>query len=713
MSQFTFVEPQAKKRRLKGACDICRKQKVRCDSAEMPGNICSNCIAFKSECTHHGTNRPNVGSTTRPLSATSFLNSRQPQEHIDCILAGSQEYMSGDHSTVYQVLVSVAQYARRLEETLHTSTPAASSAASERIEPDNADHQGYIIGFNLPESIMPITRDLSSNRFFGELSSMHFIKSVMDIKYEAMGQQNAGPLARRPEFWHVRPWEIRPPSISRQYTFPEPDLMEILIDHFFAQINILIYTFHAPTFRAAIAQGLHFRDRKFGAVVLVVCALGSKFSDEPRVFLEQAHSEHSAGWEWFRQVQPIPDSFAKSPTLYDLQLVCLSIMYSVAGSTPEETWTLAGLGLHMAFDVGAHRRIRSHEGDTVESEEYKRAFWMLLASDTAMSSLLGRPRAVSINRVDADLPMALEGEDPTLVIYGQLLIKLMEIWGRVQDEIYPIKGKEQNYQEIVADLDSALNEWVDSIPEQLRWDPYMKDIAKLNQSACIYATFYVQLLLHRPFIPSPANPASLSSISFPSLAICANAARSCGHVLDAQVRRNVHPLYNPQTISVLFDSAVVLLYNVFYRRPSADQSVQKLLNVLRVYERRWQAAGRNADIIAGMLDVQGADWMTSASLKRTRSFDSEELPPQVQPAEVAQDLAQLHVSADQDLELERLLFMPLHTEDLGRLPIYEPFDFDSIFSSAGFDDLGFSETETATGEETSSGTSWLSYATEG
>ncbi|KAJ7612158.1 hypothetical protein FB45DRAFT_1037080 [Roridomyces roridus] len=72
-----------------------------------------------------------------------------------------------------------------------------------------------------------------------------------------------------------------------------------------------------------------------------------------------------------------------------------------------------------------------------------------------MSLLLGRPRAVSINRFDADLPMALEGEDPTLVIYGRLLIKLMEIWGRVQDEIYPIKGKEQNYQAIVADLEYA------------------------------------------------------------------------------------------------------------------------------------------------------------------------------------------------------------------------------------------------------------------
>ncbi|KAK7019302.1 hypothetical protein R3P38DRAFT_1261971 [Favolaschia claudopus] len=42
-----------KKRRLRGSCDICRRQKIKCDSAKMPGNRCSNCIAFNSDCTHN------------------------------------------------------------------------------------------------------------------------------------------------------------------------------------------------------------------------------------------------------------------------------------------------------------------------------------------------------------------------------------------------------------------------------------------------------------------------------------------------------------------------------------------------------------------------------------------------------------------------------------------------------------------------------------
>ncbi|KAJ6572269.1 hypothetical protein B0H19DRAFT_1133148 [Mycena capillaripes] len=351
----------------------------------------------------------------------------------------------------------------------------------------------------------------------------------------------------------------------------------------------------------------------------------------------------------------------------------------------EQCWALVGIGLRMAYDVGAHRRIRSNHGeDPVEAELYKRVFWILLCSDLITSSLLGRPRSAAIKELDIDLPVPLEGEGPIIVVYSSLLLNLIEIWGRVQDEIYPIKRKDQNYQVIVVELDSALNKWVDSVPHQLRWDPNQPDLNLLNQSACLYATYYI--LLHRPFIPSPGTHSSLSShqISFPSLAICANAARSCGHVMDVQSKRAPGPLYNPQIISCMFNCAIVLLMNVYQRsRPTTDQSVQKCLDVLRVYERRWQIAGRHADIIVGMLNMNEPS-ATPPSLKRARSLEetpsiTEESPNFANSDRVAADIEQLQIS-----EIEKLLFLPLHTEDLGRLPVYEPFDFDSIFHSDAF-----------------------------
>ena len=110
-------------------------------------------------------------------------------------------------------------------------------------------------------------------------------------------------------------------------------------------------------------------------------------------------------------------------------------------------------------------------------------------------------------------------------------------------------------QRIVAEIDSALNGWIDSLPEHrtyeasfeisdisltindwsVRWDPHMEDMVFLNQSALLYTSYYtVQITVHRPFIPSPRKP---SLLSFPSLAICTNAARSCIHVLDGEWKR--------------------------------------------------------------------------------------------------------------------------------------------------------------------------------
>jgi len=104
------------------------------------------------------------------------------------------------------------------------------------------------------------------------------------------------------------------------------------------------------------------------------------------------------------------------------------------------------------------------------------------------------------------------------------------------------------------ELDSALNRWVDSVPDHrtphtahlpvvtyiyssVRWDPSREDDNFFNQSVALFAAYYyIQIIIHRPFISLPNKP---SPLSFPSLAICTNAARSCSHVLDIQRERNI------------------------------------------------------------------------------------------------------------------------------------------------------------------------------
>ena len=109
-------------------------------------------------------------------------------------------------------------------------------------------------------------------------------------------------------------------------------------------------------------------------------------------------------------------------------------------------------------------------------------------------------------------------------------------------------------QKIVAELDSAINKWIDLVPPHrqssltrlgyrfqdltifaVRWDPNTEDKNLLNQSASLYAWYYLtQIAIHRPFITSTRKR---SPLTLPSLTICANAARSCIRVIAIQLQR--------------------------------------------------------------------------------------------------------------------------------------------------------------------------------
>ena len=80
---------------------------------------------------------------------------------------------------------------------------------------------------------------------------------------------------------------------------------------------------HEPKFRKNVQEGLHYRDPYFAGLVMMMCALSSRDSDDPRVFLP-GQDVHSAGWKYFDQVQIMRDTMFDLPGLYELQMYCVS-----------------------------------------------------------------------------------------------------------------------------------------------------------------------------------------------------------------------------------------------------------------------------------------------------------------------------------------------------------------------------------------------------
>ena len=88
-------------------------------------------------------------------------------------------------------------------------------------------------------------------------------------------------------------------------------------------MNSFLPLLHRPIFEKSLTENLHLRDDGFGAVVLLVAAVGARFSDDLRVALPGTEAMHSAGWAWFNQVQMVRRSLFSPPSLYDLQIYCV------------------------------------------------------------------------------------------------------------------------------------------------------------------------------------------------------------------------------------------------------------------------------------------------------------------------------------------------------------------------------------------------------
>ncbi|KAJ7496528.1 fungal-specific transcription factor domain-containing protein [Mycena latifolia] len=741
-AQSDFPVPGSKRRRLRGSCDICKQRKIRCDSAQMPGNRCSNCIAFNSECTH--ATKPVTAPKKTPASKTppSRISpglDKTAQAHVAAIVLQATAYIPD--SDVRRVLLDVARYARSLETELaerrrSPSLPSSASAANSPSPPvviKEEDDDKFVNG-TLTERFDRFSLVSDRNRYFGKSSHFELINTAMDVKNTFVESpsppKNDLPPTKRPEFWGS-PWEIAHFSKEKDsppLVFPEPDLLHNLVSLFFTKVNIVMCLLHRPTFEKALASGLHMVDHHFGSTVLGVCAVAAKYSDDPRVVLEGTNTQLSSGWKYFCQLRPFRKAYMRSFTLYEAQTLCLAVFFIQGSSAPDGCWALAGAGIRYAQEVGVHRRNRYN--DKLVDEQWKRVFWILVCIDTLASSFCGRPRATSSDNYDVDYPVECDDEywetsdpamafkqppgKPSVVSYTIAYLKLLEILGMAQKTIYLVKQKDKSpewTENVVVELDSALNAWIDMIPDHLRWDPHMEDPIFATQSAILYTCYYhVQIQIHRIFIVSPGTKQNQLrcplTYNYPSLAICASSARACSHVMDIASRRGF--LCNPHILNAVFDSCLVLLLNVWGGRrvglavdpQKCLQDVEMCLRVFRIYETRWQIAGRQHDIITELMNAANMDVpYTPNPLKRGLDRDPEpstnDSTPESQPVpeDEALETQQLDASS---LNMDPLLSLPMYTEDLGRMPVYEPFNwnkdlYDNIILPEHLENLATSE----------------------
>ncbi|KAJ4481138.1 fungal-specific transcription factor domain-containing protein [Lentinula aciculospora] len=650
---------EPKRRRLQNACSRCRQRRVRCDSELMPNSICSGCLNAGVECTHNDT-RKKRGPKSIPKSVIEN-HFEAAHTFVSCILAEPEAYpIPAGAGDIRALIVDISRYAYFLQKESSLQTQSSLKAKSTSIASTGSSLPATPLVANPPslnvfaspyfDVKLSQTEDHAANeicermegltigrQYFGTSSSALLIHTALHFKREATGyKQDIHQNFRRPEFWHIYPWQRDPRiNIRSTFTFPEDDLLHNLIDNYFVHFEPYIPLLHRPTFEKLVAEGLHLLDVGFGQVVLAVCAVASRCGNDPRNKPEGIDLEHSLGWRWYSQISLNPFSLIETPRLYDLQLCVLTVIYLQASAISETSWFVLGIAMRLAQANGVHRK-QPGQARTIERELWIRAFWAIIVYDINTSMFLGRPRVTTMDDFDIELPIDCDQEfwdtttetdmfvqppdRPSKTSFWIHLIRLMEIAGLACKLIYPIRKTEwpkilgveeiSFNQKTVMELDSALNAWVSSIPDHVKWDPKQADTTLLLQSVTLYTSYYwVQIQVHKKFIPGPGQDNVLHG--FPSMAICANAARTCIRIAEACDLSQRAPTILPS----VFISATMLLIN-FWRENRTNVSlssrtelrdVRKCFELARPFETRFQKIGRMIDILNGIICVGHID----------------------------------------------------------------------------------------------------------
>ncbi|KAF7323790.1 Zn(2)-C6 fungal-type domain-containing protein [Mycena kentingensis (nom. inval.)] len=612
-------EGQAPKRKkVSRPCDSCRKRKRRCDGEEP----CSRCVKYEFVCSYEqkAAKRPSssyVQSIESRLKTVEALLNQQLPAATEASSPGSGTQSSAGPGV--QVVIAALRSI--------TNPPPPSD-----------------ISFEVANKLDSLK--ISGFKFQGKSSGAVLVQRAIDVGC-------SGPLVGIQKMPHTgKPWTLRPwleTTRPTRYTFPDDDLLPSLVSLYFTHVNAFYPLMHRPSFDF-ISTKSYETDTEFGAIVLLVCALGAQYSTDPRIRSDPAAP---AGHVWFDQVDL---GAYHQPTVRTIQIYALGVHYLERNAGQRSSWMLAGAGIRLGQDIGAHHE-KMRAGTFVPYLELeKRAYWMLMLLDTQLSAALGR--SVAIPNQDFGLAMPVGCDDeywtsdfvqpadvPSRMDFFILQLKLQRIIAYTLKILYAsdhsqklIGLDDDNWEnQLIVEFDSALNSWFELIPAHLKWnaktdstlDP-SRNALFFDQSAALYCMYYfTQILIHRPFIPAAhqVKGPGARPRTFPSLSICNNAARACARLIEVY-----HKHYPNKTLicgaTPFFTAGTVLLLNVWgmarnnlqttgsvagvspRRKAGAPAQsaldmtdVYRCANALAVYRKAWPGTAHLADTLDALLKI--------------------------------------------------------------------------------------------------------------
>ncbi|KAH7323382.1 fungal-specific transcription factor domain-containing protein [Rhizoctonia solani] len=491
------------------------------------------------------------------------------------------------------------------------------------------------------------------HRYFGHSSTCVLSRDAVVLRHDC-GNNSHIPIGLssgtypRSEFWKptaaetMRPqpqphnlWETE--QMMRE--LPSDDLLPILLSSYFD--NTFLPVIHRQLFEKKLGEGLHKQDESFLRLVLLVCANGARWCNDPRVLDERWPVSRSAGHRWFRQFELWQGNVITTHqlSLWDAQALVLIAMFFCGSSATYGAWVTIGAAIRMMQDIGSHRRKAQR---TLESELHKRCFWAMLSFDRLHSVHFGRNGAIADSDIDLDEVLEVDdelwllepGASPPSQPIGALsklrcfnqVVELTRISGRCLQTVYALNqtkrllgiGDPQGLSWIINDINTRLLNWAHSMPVDLQLPDQPSPNRGLLPSAFInmWASYYESIIsINRPFI------SKTSELAASCLAICREAAKAFSKMARVHCRfPESRSKFIPGLCYPAFSSAMVLAIDLImedhvkgstirntgcsidmlgdtYSRQQKEEDMRSCVQVLEDGEEYFQLAGKLRDVV--------------------------------------------------------------------------------------------------------------------
>ncbi|KAL2393537.1 Transcription factor FBD3 [Exophiala dermatitidis] len=536
--------PPNKRRRIALACSNCRHRKSRCDGGRP---VCSQCRELGSEC--HYEQQGTANSLTVGRSYISQLETR-----LATIEDNIKRLQNGQSITQPRSPKSPQCRRGGLPGSKDTPTDDGSNGPqipSHMLYQNNAELGDLDTAEDSIDGMGAIKfTDEEDCGYFGPSSNIAFVRhiSLAMARGTAAGQAAPSQPARRSITGTMsvsRPHYVKDqtPQIgvnpSRRginiYALPSEARTWALIKEYFQKTGQLLPFIHEESFCDTYFQMKrnHFTlaRRTWLGLLNIIMAMGTTLSVEGNMSSEERIEESDV---YYQRANALCDKESRRNISLELvQYLLIQGQYLQGTQKSVQAWTVHGLAITTAFQLGLHSPRTNSEFPALEAEIRKRVWFGCILLDRTLSMTFGRPSIIPDNYVKLDLPIfniKIVGQAPTPqnepaipqmdAMFYTATIKLYNVMYHIIDTCY---GQNMGIEDSLDDSEifslvlkggRLLDEWQFQLLPQLLLrvcDVPLRspDLDKMEQRNLIVERFNMvlslryhnlRILLHRPIL---------------------------------------------------------------------------------------------------------------------------------------------------------------------------------------------------------------------